>query len=65
MIDLECRTCNYCNNQKCPYQDVPVASQRAWLQKQVDAGMPCWEPFPENIGVFHDETGRRLMDSHD
>lgn len=44
------RTCNYCSNPDCPYKDVPAEGKRSWLRKQVIAGMPCWQPFPENIG---------------
>jgi hypothetical protein len=57
---MTARTCNYCSNPDCPYKDVPAEGKRSWLRKQVIAGMPCWQPFPENIGVVHDEEGRPI-----
>ncbi|MGB4509156.1 MAG: hypothetical protein WBI26_08080, partial [Syntrophomonadaceae bacterium] len=58
--DMTARTCNYCSNPDCPYNDVQAEGKRSWLRKQVIAGMPCWQPFQENIGVVHGEEGRPM-----
>lgn len=56
---MTARVCNYCSNPDCPYEGA-AKNKQAWLQKQKVDGMPCWQPFPENIGVVHDETGRLI-----
>lgn len=61
---MTARVCNYCNNPKCPLdemQDVPEGSKRAWLRDQKASDMPCWMPFTQNIGKIHDEKGRGLV----
>ncbi len=55
------RKCRWCANQQCPYpkdEDFALQLQRAgrkWLEE-----MPCWVPFPENIGKLHDQEGNYM-----
>lgn len=60
---MNARKCQWCNTHPCPYpSDDDFRRQwehggREWLET-----MPCWTPFPENIGTLHDENGQLIQE---